>query len=124
MHNKIMKLPDANNILYRHQYGFRAKHSTIHLVRHLLNHCAKANNITPSQLILATFCNLSKAFDTISTDILLHKLNIYGVRGTANKWIESYLTNRSQYMDFDSVFLSDAEFLRDPSLAPFFFSYT
>ena len=51
---------------------------------------------------MATFCDLSKAFDTISTNILLHKLNIYGIRGTANKWIESYLTNRSQYVDFDS----------------------
>ena len=33
---------------------------------------------------------------------MLHKLNIYGIRGAANKWIESYLTNRSQYVDFDS----------------------
>ena len=79
MYNKIMKFLDANNILYRHQYGFRAKHSTIHPVLHLLNHCAEANNKTPSELTLATFCDLSKAFDTISTDILLHKLNIYGI---------------------------------------------
>ena len=101
MYNKIMKFLDANNILYHHQYGFRA-HSTIHPVLHLLNNCAEANNITPSQLTLATFCDLSKTFDTISTDILLHKLNIYGIRGTANKWIESYLTNRSQYVEFNS----------------------
>ena len=69
MYNKITKFLDVNNILYRHQYGFRAKHSTIHPVLHLLNHCAEANNITPSQFTLATFCDLSKALETISTDI-------------------------------------------------------
>ena len=51
---------------------------------------------------MATFCDLSNAFDTISTDILLHKLNIYGIRGLASKWIESYLTNRIQYVNIDS----------------------
>ena len=35
-----MKFLDTNNILYRHQYDFRAKHSTIHPALHLLNHCA------------------------------------------------------------------------------------
>ena len=102
MYHKIMNFVDANNILYKHQYGFRAKLSTIHPVLHLLNHCAEASNTTPSQLTLATFCDLSKAFDTISPNILLSKLNTYGIRGAANKCIESYLTNRIQYVDVDS----------------------
>ena len=104
MYNKIMKYLDldANNILYKHQYGFRAKHSTIHPVLHLLNHYAEANNTTPSPLILATFCDLSTAFDTINPNILLSKLNNYGIRGVDNKWIESYLTNIMQYVDLDS----------------------
>ena len=76
------------NILFRHQYGFRAKHSTVHPVLHLPNRGAEAINITPSQLTMATFCDLSKAFDTVSHDILLHKINVFGIRG-ANRWIES-----------------------------------
>ena len=102
IYNKIMTFLEANNILYHHQYGFRAKHSTIHPILHLLNHCAEANNLAPSQFTLATFCDLSKAFDTISHNILLHKLHIYGIRGIANKWIESYLTNRTQFVDINS----------------------
>jgi hypothetical protein len=102
MFNKIMNFLNTNNILYQHQYGFRTKHSTIHPVIHLLNHCAEASNANPSKLTLATFCDLSKAFDTISSKILLHKLNVYGIRGLANKWIESYLSNRTQFVEIES----------------------
>jgi len=102
MYNKIMQFLTSNDILYKHQYGFRPKHSTIHPIIHLLNHCAEANNTIPSKYTLATYCDLSKAFDTISHKILLHKLDIYGIRGVANKWIESYLHNRSQFVEINS----------------------
>jgi len=102
MYNKLMNFLNFNNLLYRHQYGFRASHSTIHPLIHLLNHCAEANNQNPSKYTLAVFCDLSKAFDTISHKILLHKLNRYGIRGIANKWVESYLLNRSQYVQIQN----------------------
>ena len=102
IYNKIMKCLTTNDILFKHQYGFRQKHSTIDPVIHLLNHFAEANNAIPSKYTLATFSDLSKAFDTISHKILLHKLNTYGIRQVANKWIESYLHNRSQHVEINS----------------------
>ena len=77
MYNKVILFLDKNNVLYKHQYGFRSKHSTIHPIIHLLNHCADNHNIYSNNLTLATFCDLSKAFDIIDHDILLHKLKLW-----------------------------------------------
>ena len=42
MNNQLMTFLKTNDILYKHQYRFRPKHSTIHPIIHLLNHCATA----------------------------------------------------------------------------------
>jgi hypothetical protein len=99
MYKKVVGFLEPNNLLNEHQYGFRSKHSTIHPIIHLLNHCAEVNNKSNKEFTLAIFCDLSKAFDVIDHEILLKKLNTYGLRGTVNKWFRNYLSNRSQYTD-------------------------
>ena len=45
--------------------------------------------------------DLQKAFDTVDHQILLAKLNHYGIRGVSNDWFKSYLSNRSQYVSIN-----------------------
>lgn len=48
---------------------------------------------------LGIFLDFKKAFDSIKHEILLVKLNQYGIRGVSLKLRDSYLTNRYQYCD-------------------------
>ena len=45
----------------------------------------------------AQFLKIYKVFDTINHEILLKKLNQYGIRSKENDWFGSFLTNRKQY---------------------------
>ena len=45
---------------------------------------------------IGIFVDFQKAFDTVNHDILLKKLDHYGIRGNTNAWFRSYLTNRKK----------------------------
>jgi hypothetical protein len=52
---------------------------------------------------IGLFMDLSKAYDVLDHKLLLNKLNEYGITGTANSWVESYLSNRKQYVELKSL---------------------
>ena len=49
------------------------------------------------KFVCGVFIDLQKAFDTVDQDVLLSKLNCYGVREASYQWFKSYLTSRQQY---------------------------
>ena len=97
--DQFYKYLTVNNYLSPDQHGFRKFHSTEHAVLELTDRILleldKAN--TP----LTIFLDLSKAFNTLNFEILLFKLNHYGVKNTALDWFHSYLYNRKQYVEID-----------------------
>ena len=47
------------------------------------------------------FVDLQKAFDTADHQIMLAKLNHYGIHGVSNDWFKSYLFNCNQYVSIN-----------------------
>ena len=97
--NRLVGFLEENDILYKHQYGFRSKHSTTHPVLQLIKDIAAANDKNTKYATLAVFIDLSKEFDTINHDIMLHKLQCYGIRGICNSWFANYLSNRKHFTE-------------------------
>ena len=65
-----------HDILYRNQFGFRSKHSTVDAVTKFTSDVLQSLDM--KQHCLGVFLDLSKAFDTINKKILLQKLAHYG----------------------------------------------
>ena len=93
----------VNNILYKHQYGFRKSHNTTHAVFQFLNKIHKSLNSDVPEYTMGIFLDLKKAFDTVNHTILMKKLEHYGFRGVASEWFRNYLTGRCQYVSIDGI---------------------
>ncbi len=96
VYNRMIAYLNKNNILTDAQFGFRQGRSTEHALIDVVNFVS--NSLDQSSNVFALYLDVSKAFDSISHSILLHKLQSYGFRGIALSWFGSYLTNRLQYV--------------------------
>ena len=109
MHSRLIEFLEERQIPYYIQFGFRKDFSINYVILSLLEIIQKA--LDGGQIAYGIFIDLEKAFDTVSYDILLEKLDHYGIRGISNDWFRSYLSDRSQFVSINS-FNSDCKTIK------------
>ena len=79
MDSRLIEFLEGKQILYYRQFGFRKDFSTNHAILTLLESIQKV--LDDGRFTCGIFIDLEKVFDIVSHDILLEKLNHYGIRG-------------------------------------------
>lgn len=96
---QLYRYMTENKLLTNSQYGFRTNHSTEHATVEFVDRIAQS--IDKGEIPFSIFIDLSKAFDTLDHQILLKKLDHYGIQGSQLSWFKNYLSDRTQSVKFN-----------------------
>ena len=101
MYKRIVDFLDKRQLIYCKQFGFCSHYSTEHAVLSIIDQVQLA--IEDHVYSCGIFLDFSKAFDTVNHQILLTKLDYFGIRGVVKDWFTSYLRNRTQFVSLGAV---------------------
>ena len=83
-----------HNFITIDQFAYLKNHSTQTCLHRLIDDILE--NINADEITGLCFLDIKKCFDSIDHNILLTKLQRYGIKGNELSWFRSYLHNRSQ----------------------------
>ena len=96
IYNRTYQYFKENDTFFPKQFAFQVNNSTHHGFLNLTNEIM--TSFEKRQFTLGVFIDLSKAFDAVNHNILLHKLELYGIKGKCLDWFKSYLKHRQNFV--------------------------
>ena len=94
VHHQLHSFLSEHKLLNLYQCGFRRNHSTELAAIAFLDYIRCGMDL--GLLTGAVFIDLRKAFDSVDHEILISKLESYGLRDIELDWFRNYLTDRKQ----------------------------
>lgn len=92
--DQMISFLEEHNLLFKNQYGFRKNLSTKLALTNFISKCI--DTLESGGSAVASFVDISKAFDSVNHKILMKKLCQVGFSGDTLVWLSSYLENRLQ----------------------------
>jgi hypothetical protein len=92
--NEIYEYCQVHELLTWRNSGFKKHESTVNQLLFLVN--AIYTSLGDGEDVLLVFLDVSKAFDQVYHQGLLHKLETFGINGCLLEWLSSYLAGRQQ----------------------------
>ena len=100
VHETLSEFLHQHNLLHKTQSGFRAQHSCETALINIID--LWLNAIDNGKMIGVVLVDFKKAFDLVDHQILIKKLEIYGIKDGALQWFNTYLTNRKQQVSINN----------------------
>jgi hypothetical protein len=100
MYNRLVNHLIKHSVINPNQYGFQGNLSTDNAIYALLNETLIA--LKNKLIVKGLFCDVKKAFDCVNHNILLHKLEIYGITDVSKKLYSQYLMDRYQRVNLEN----------------------
>ena len=100
VHDCLSDYLNEHNLLHKTQSGFRPRHSCETALTFMTD--AWLNAIDNSKMVGVVLVDFKKAFDLVDHQILLSKLEFYGIKHETLMWFNTYLSQRQQQVSVNN----------------------
>jgi hypothetical protein len=101
--SRLLHFLHSQNFFSDYQFGFLTGRSTEMALNNFFSNVHMGLNDPKCNKVSGLFLDIKKAFDTVDHGMLLNKLEYAGVRGIVLDWFASYLSDRHQFVQLESI---------------------